>query len=202
MLTVTRPGGPTLAYSVTGSGSALVFSHGILMDATMFDAQVAEFGSAYRCLTWDQRGHGATGVVAEPFTFWDSAADLLAVMDDAGIDRAVLIGMSQGGFVGLRAALLAPDRVRGLVLLDTQAGLEADDAAPLYRSMAENWDRDGYDADVAGFVAGLILGPADHAPWMDKWRAQPKEQVLQPTYTLVERDDLTPGWRRSPHRPS
>jgi 3-oxoadipate enol-lactonase len=189
---IDRPDGVRIAYTDTGGdGLPVVFSHGILMDASMFDAQVAEFGSAYRCLTWDQRGHGETGMVSEPFTYWDSAHDLLAILDDAGVETAVLAGMSQGGFVSLRVALLAPERVRALVFIDSQAGCEAEDAAPLYKSMAENWARDGYDEAVAAFVADPILGPAPHEPWLDKWRSYPKEQVLQPVNTLIERDDLT-----------
>ena len=193
MPTVARPGNPSISYADTGGeGPVVVFSHGILMDASMFDAQVAALSPAYRCITWDQRGHGQTGLVTEPFTFWDSAHDLLAVLDDAGVATAVLAGMSQGGFLSLRAALLAPERVRALVLIDSQAGLEADDAAPLYRSMAENWSEAGYDDAVAAFVAELILGKdAESAPWLTKWKEFPKEQVLQPTYALLERDDIT-----------
>jgi 3-oxoadipate enol-lactonase len=185
--------GVALAYNDTGgAGPVLVFSHGILMDATMFDAQVAEFSASYRCITWDQRGHGATGLARDPFTYWDSAADLLAILDAAEVDSAVLLGMSQGGFVSLRVALVAPGRVRALVFIDSQAGLEAPEAAPLYQQMAENWAANGYDDGVARYVADLILGPtADVDPWLDKWRALPKEQVLQPTYTLLGRDDLT-----------
>jgi pimeloyl-ACP methyl ester carboxylesterase len=201
MPTLERAGQPAIAYTDTGGdGSVVVFSHGILMDQSMFDAQVAAVTPAYRCITWDQRGHGATGLVTRPFSFWDSAGDLLAVLDDAGVDSAVLIGMSQGGFVSLRVALLAPDRVRALVFLDSQAGLEAEDAAPLYRSMAETWAQDGYDPAVAAFVATLILGEnADPAPWTAKWSAYPKEQVLQPTYTLLSRDDLTGRLEEVPH---
>jgi pimeloyl-ACP methyl ester carboxylesterase len=162
------------------------------MDSSMFDAQVGALAAAYRCLTWDQRGHGATGLVDEAFSYWDSAEDLLAVLDDAGVEKAVLVGMSQGGFVSSRVALTAPDRVHGLVFFDSQAGLEAEDAAPLYRGMAETWARDGYDPAVADFVAALILGPsAETETWKQKWSAYPKEQVLQPTYTLLARDDLT-----------
>lgn len=196
MPTVTRPGAPPIVYTDTGGGRpVVVLSHGILMDASMFDAQVAALTPAYRCITWDQRGHGATGLVTDAFTFWDSAEDLLAILDAAGVDSAVLLGMSQGGFVSLRAALLAPDRVLGLVFLDSQAGQEADDAAPLYRGMAETWAQDGYDPAVAEFVAALIIGDqrasADYEPWTAKWAGFPKEQVLQPVYALLDRDDLT-----------
>ena len=73
-------------------------------------------------ITWDERGFGDTEYDGEPFTYWDSAADCLGLLDHLGIDRAVVGGMSQGGFVSLRAALTAPERVRGLILIDTQAG--------------------------------------------------------------------------------
>jgi pimeloyl-ACP methyl ester carboxylesterase len=192
MPTISRPDGAQIHFTDTGGdGPVLVFSHGILMDASMFDAQVAEFASSYRCLAWDQRGHGDTGLASAPFTYWDSAHDLVAILDDAGVDNAVLIGMSQGGFVSLRVALEAPDRVRALVFIDSQAGVEAEDAAPLYKSMAENWATNGYDEGVAHFVADLILGPADHEPWIAKWRNLPQEQVLQPVNTLLGREDLT-----------
>jgi pimeloyl-ACP methyl ester carboxylesterase len=201
MPTVRRAGQPAIAYTDTGGDRpAVVFSHGILMDQSMFDAQVAALAPAYRCISWDQRGHGATGMVTEEFSFWDSVDDLLAILDDAGVGSAVLIGMSQGGFVSLRVALRAPDRVRGLVFIDSQAGLEAEDAAPLYRAMAETWAQEGYDPAVAGFIATLILGEhADPEPWTAKWNAYPKEQVLQPTYTLLSRDDLTDRLGEVPH---
>jgi pimeloyl-ACP methyl ester carboxylesterase len=192
MPNVSRPGGVQVSYTDSGgAGPVVVFSHGILMDGSMFDAQVAALSPAYRCITWDQRGHGDTGLVSESFTYWDSAGDLLAILEVAGVDDAVLVGMSQGGFVGQRVALTHPERVRGLVFIDSQAGLEAEEAGPLYRQMAENWAKEGYDEAVAAFVADLILGPADHEPWLEKWRGLPQEQVLQPTYTLLEREDLT-----------
>src|SRR5207244_11339634 len=98
MPTVSRPGGVKISYADTGGdGPSVVLSHGILMDASMFDAQVAALSPSYRCITWDQRGHGETGLVTEPFSYWDSAHDLLAVLDDAGVDAAVPVGMSQGG---------------------------------------------------------------------------------------------------------
>ena len=104
-----------------GQGPAVVFSHGYLMDHSMFDRQVTALAPQYRVITWDQRGHGGTRATGA-FTYWDSAADVLALLDQLGVERAVLAGMSQGGFLSLRAALTAPDRVQALVLIDSQAG--------------------------------------------------------------------------------
>ena len=71
-------------------------------------------------ITWDQRGFGQTEFDSQPFTYWDSADDCLGLLDHLQLDRAVIGGMSQGGFVALRAALKAPERVRALILHRTR----------------------------------------------------------------------------------
>ena len=108
-------------------------------------------------ITWDQRGHGGTRAPG-PFTYWDSAADVLALLDQLGVERAVLAGMSQGGFLSLRAALTAPDQVRALVLIDSQAGLEDPAVAPGYEQMHQAWLEHG-PGPVQEVVASIILGP-------------------------------------------
>ncbi len=173
-----------------GDGPAVVFSHGFLMDHEMFDPQVAALAGEWRVVTWDQRGHGSTPATA-PFTYWDSARDLLGLLDHLGVAQAVLGGMSQGGFVSLRAALLAPSRVRALVLIDTQSGLEDPEAIPLFDAMHDEWVANG-PAAVRDAVAAMILGEgADTAPWYAKWDAIPKEHLTLPYRCLVDRDDLT-----------
>ena len=87
-----------------GTGPAVLLSHGFLMDHTMFDAQVEALAPQYRCVRWDERGFGATPAPG-PFTYWDSADDAVGLLDHLGIDEAVFVGMSQGGFLSLRAAL-------------------------------------------------------------------------------------------------
>ena len=89
-----------------GQGPVVVFSHGFLMDRTMFGQQVTALTPQYRVITWDQRGHGGTRATGA-FTYWDSAVDVLALLDHLGVERAVLAGMSQGGFVSLRATGIA-----------------------------------------------------------------------------------------------
>ena len=175
--------------SVSG-GPAVVFSHGIMMDHEMFAPQVNALRDTYRCITWDQRGHGDTAS-GGAFSYWDSARDLLALLDLTGVDRAFLVGMSQGGFVGMRAALLAPERILGLVFIDSQAGPEDPDKVPMYEAFATSWVEGGPNVSIAETVAGIILGEGpDHGPWMEKWMARDPALVAEPYRALVEREDL------------
>lgn len=175
-----------------GAGPPVVLGHGFLMDQTMFDAQVAALGDDYRVVTWDARGFGQTEFDAEPFTYWDLAADCLGLMDHLGIDRAVVGGMSQGGFVALRVALEAPARVRGLFLLSTQAGTEAAENIPLYAAMIEDWTTNGPHDELAATVAQIIItDPSTSPSWIATWQARQKELLRQPGATLLGRDDLT-----------
>jgi pimeloyl-ACP methyl ester carboxylesterase len=142
-------------------------------------------------ITWDERGFGDTDYDGEPFTYWDSAQDCLGLLDHLGIDRAVVGGMSQGGFISLRAALLAPERVRGLILIDTQAGTEDPDVVPLYRGMLDEWAATGPSDELAAVVASIILGePTIDAAYTAKWQSRPKEGIAQPGTTLLTRDTV------------
>jgi pimeloyl-ACP methyl ester carboxylesterase len=184
--------GQRLHYEDTGGdGPAVVFSHGLFMDETMFDPQVAALRDRYRCIAWDERGHGQTGDTTEPFTYWDSAEDLAALLGSLGVERAVLAGMSQGGFLSLRCALRHPELVRALILIDTQAGVEDPDRLPGYQVMVDNWVANGPDQPTLDIIAGLILGegyPA--AEWQEKWTRQSNENLVTVFTTLVTREDL------------
>src|SRR5260221_8571534 len=125
-----------------GDGPAVIFSHGFLMDHEMFAPQVEELSGEFRCITWDERGFGQTEATSD-FTYWDSADDALALLTHLGIDRAFLVGMSQGGFLSMRAALRASERVLGLGLIDTQSGPEAEEFLPVYNAMTEDWLTNG-----------------------------------------------------------
>jgi pimeloyl-ACP methyl ester carboxylesterase len=175
-----------------GDGSAVILSHGFLMDREMFAAQVEALAPEFRVITWDARGHGETEFDGQPFTYWDSARDCLGLLDHLGIGGAVLGGMSQGGFLSMRAALLAADRVAALVLIDTQAGPEDPERLPVYRQMQQTWLQAGPIDDLTEAVAGLIIGnPAHNRAWIEKWRRLPVESMREPGNTLFEREDLT-----------
>ncbi|HSL74446.1 MAG TPA: alpha/beta hydrolase [Ilumatobacteraceae bacterium] len=175
-----------------GDGPVVILAHGFLMDLEMFAPQVAALRDQYRVVTWDERGFGATEYDGQPFTYWDSAADCLGLLDHLGIERAVVGGMSQGGFLSLRVALTAPERVRGLILLDTQAGTEDPEVVPGYEGMRDTWLAAGPVDDLVNAVAGLIISDPDVNPiWIAKWKQRPNDFIQQPFATLMGRDDVT-----------
>jgi 3-oxoadipate enol-lactonase len=183
-------GHPTYFEDTGGDGPVVLFSHGFLMDHEMFAPQVSALAPEFRVVTWDERGFGATPA-GGPFSYWDSADDALGLLDHLGVESAVLGGMSQGGFLSLRAALRAPERVRALVLIDTQAGTEDPAAVPAYEEMNREWRANGPGA-VQDAIASQILGPGvDWAPWLAKWAAMPRTALEHPFRCLIDRDDIT-----------
>ncbi len=179
-----------------GDGPAVLFSHGFMMDHTMFDPQVEALAGDYRCIRWDERGFGDTPAPAD-FTYWDSADDAVGVLDACGVDQAVFVGMSQGGFLSLRAALAHPDRVRAIVLIDSAADIDDAETLEGYGGMlaALTGDDDEVWEAVAAGVAGLILGTEElNDDWIPKWRARRgdhRQDLLHAGATLVGRDDIS-----------
>ena len=179
-----------------GQGPVLVFSHGLLMDHSMFDAQIQALQNRYRCISWDERGHGQTADPQQcaPFTYYDSADDLVALLDELGVDQAVLVGMSQGGFLSLRCALMYPQRVRALVLIDTQAGLEDEEAAQQLGALFKSWIEHGLSDDMATMVEHVVIGQgwSGAAVWRERWRQITPINLAHSVAALALRDDITP----------
>jgi 3-oxoadipate enol-lactonase len=175
-----------------GEGPPIVFSHGFLMDHRMFAPQVADLADVFRVITWDARGFGQTEFDGTPFSYWDAARDVFGLLDVLGIERAVLAGMSQGGYLSLRAALLQPDRVRALVLIDTQAPPESADKIAEYRAMIATWSEHGLRRG-----AGVRWSPADpRRPvladiWKARWREMGPSSPGAGRGALLDRDDIS-----------
>ena len=189
---VAEVNGQSINYEDTGGdGPAIIFSHGFLMDLTMFDAQVEALSGTWRCVRWDERGFGETPATA-PFSYWDSADDAVALLDHLGIETAVFVGMSQGGFLSLRAALAHPERVRALVLIDSQAGVDDAETLAGYGGMVAHWLSDEPLGEVGQFVAGLIIDdPELSAEWIAKWEQRRSPQIEHAAGALLARDDIS-----------
>ncbi|MGA0602160.1 alpha/beta fold hydrolase [Caulobacter sp. KR2-114] len=188
--------GQNIYYEDTGgTGPAIIFSHGLFMDHAMFAPQVEALKGRWRCITWDERGHAGTASdTLAPFSYYDSADDLAALLKHLGIERAVLAGMSQGGFLSLRCALTHPQIVRALVLIDTQAGQEDPNALEGHMQLANTWATQGLSDEMAGIIEHIILGEgwAGAPAWKAKWKTIKPVNVLGCMQTLASRDDITP----------
>jgi 3-oxoadipate enol-lactonase len=140
--------GARLAYQVTGDGPAIVLVHGFGLDMRMWDSQVPELEKRFRVVRYDCRGFGASGPF-DPAVGYTHAGDLIALLDHLGIGKAVLAGLSFGGRVVTQAALAAPDRVAGLVLLDAVV-----DGVPWDAESATGLNEAAEQAQTRGLLAG------------------------------------------------
>ncbi len=107
-----------IVYDISGpeDAPAVVCTHGLSMDRRTFDVQVEALSDQYRVLTWDMPGHGeSVGFDGRRFTFALMAECLVGVMDDVGIDRAALLGVSLGSLVNQYVAYHHPERVTAVI---------------------------------------------------------------------------------------
>lgn len=107
-------------YVKRGSGPPIVFIHGMIMTAEMWEPQMDALENAFTTIAYDVRGHGCTGGSEEnPYSIDLFASDLNALLNALDIDRAVICGLSMGGAIAQAFAAVHPQRVTGLVLADT-----------------------------------------------------------------------------------
>ncbi len=128
--------GATLHYSDTGGeGETIVFSHGLLFSGQMFDAQVAALSAGYRCITYDHRGQGQSEVTEDGYDMETLSDDAAALIETLNAGPCHFVGLSMGGFVGMRLAVRRPDLIKSLVLIETSADPEPAENAPRYRKL-------------------------------------------------------------------
>ena len=108
-----------------GGGPPIVFSHGLLLSSRLWDAQVEALKGRFRCIRYDHRGQGESADTADRSIAMDTcAADAAALVEALGAAPCHFVGLSMGGFVGLRLALRRPELLRSLALLETSADPE------------------------------------------------------------------------------
>lgn len=131
--------GIRIRYDVEGSGPAVLLSHGYSATGRMWDAQRTALADRYRVISWDMRGHGATECPDDPGCYSADAtvADMKALLDHLGVARAVVGGLSLGGYVSLAFFLAHPAMVRALVLADTGPGFRNPEARAAWNRRAE-----------------------------------------------------------------
>ncbi|KAK7191603.1 hypothetical protein DPSP01_004790 [Paraphaeosphaeria sporulosa] len=181
--------------AIDASKPTLVCINSMCMTTALFTPQFEspELSSAVNILAIEPLGHGSTSfpTKATHFTYWDSAAVALEAMTALGVEKAFLLGTSQGGWMVVRMALLAPSRILGLLPLGTSMDAETAetrekgcwDPVPLLYPFAEKWTSakptpdfeidDTWCGMVASFGFGAHATEASTAFWT---------QVLKDTY--------------------
>jgi 3-oxoadipate enol-lactonase len=165
--------------SAGDGGPAVVLVHAGIADVRMWDREFAALADRHRVVRYDVRGFGRS---PDPTRDYFDHDDLLAVLDDAGLDRAVLVGASNGGRIVLDAAITAPGRVQALVLVGSAlpgvplgADVEADFDAEGEALMAGDVDR-AREINLRWWVDGVGRDPSAVDPsvramvtgWLDE----------------------------------
>jgi 3-oxoadipate enol-lactonase len=134
--------GAVVAYSDTGAPAAepdaptIVFGHGLLFSGWMFTDQIEALKDTYRCVAIDWRGQGASPAASDGYDMDTLSRDAIAVIEHLDVGAVHYVGLSMGGFVGMRVAARRPDLVRTLTLLDTSADPEEPAAAIQDKALA------------------------------------------------------------------
>jgi pimeloyl-ACP methyl ester carboxylesterase len=177
-------------YAIWGDGPPLILLHGGLGNMEYFGGQVGEFAKHYKVIAMDSRGHGRSTRNADPYSYGLMAKDVVALMDHLKIDKASIVGWSDGGIIGIDIAINNPQRLDKLFAFGANtnvAGLKPDiDKNAIFAKYIENAAKD-YER--------LSKTPKDFEAFVTQigqmWATQPdykKEQLATITATVAIAD--------------
>ncbi|KAG9231134.1 putative alpha/beta hydrolase [Amylocarpus encephaloides] len=219
-LKVPHRGGITAGYKLSNntydpSKPTCVLINSMCMTSSLYDAQFhdARLTHAMNLLAIEPLGHGATSCPAEHFTYWDTAVMALQVMEGLGIEKAFVLGTSQGGWVVVRMALLAPERILGVLPLGTSMDYESSSSrskgcwnpAEALTPFVQKWSSSTPTPDFVvddiwcGMVAGIGFGSSATPELSEFWTKTLKEvysgdegrrKLRMAALCLLERDGL------------
>jgi pimeloyl-ACP methyl ester carboxylesterase len=148
--------GVNIYYEVHGSGPVILLSHGYSATSQMWAGQIEALGKDHTLVTWDMRGHGQSDYPEDQAQYSEEATveDMKAILDAVGADKAIVGGLSLGGYMSLAFNATYPERVRALLIIDTGPGYKNDQAREGWNQTslktAERWERDGLTRQEGG----------------------------------------------------
>jgi pimeloyl-ACP methyl ester carboxylesterase len=141
-----------LGYDDEGTGPAVVLLHGFPLGRWIWDGPRAALRDRYRVIAPDLRGHGESEVTPGPYAMDALAEDVARLLDGLGVERAVVGGLSMGGYVAFAFWRRFPERVRALLLCDTRA--KGDDRGE--KIMRQSTAQVALDRGTAAVVDGML----------------------------------------------
>lgn len=201
----TTVNGVHIGYTDTGrpagrpGAATVVFGHGLLFGGWMFRAQIDVLRRDYRCVTVDWRGQGSTPPTDSGYDMDSLSADALGLIERLALGPVHYVGLSMGGFVGLRLAVRHGARLRSLTLLDTSADAEDARLARRLRGLAAGYRLFGL-APVRRPAAKLLFGqtfrrsargPEVVAEWARRLRRGDRRGVSVAARAVANRASVT-----------
>jgi pimeloyl-ACP methyl ester carboxylesterase len=162
-LPAVEAGGLSVAYARAGRGPPIVLLHGILSDSRAWSRQVAGLAGEFTAIAWDAPGAGQSSDPPEDFTAGDYANCLAGFMEELGLERAHILGLSWGGVLAQELYRRHPDRVRSLILADTYAGWAGSLPEEVWRKRLEECLRES-ELPAAEFVPKWLPGLVSEEP--------------------------------------
>ena len=147
---------------------------------------------SYFVVTFDVRGHGKSKNGGAPWTYWDVAQDIIGIMDHLNIDKAIVGGTSQGGFVSLRCALLAPSRVKAIIPIATSARAYGPERRAYYQAMLDRSRVDPIKGAVDEIGDGMLQYTNAKSPFLSQyrsWIAQTPAEDVEPDFVALRDHD-------------
>jgi len=156
--------GVLIYYEERGKGPAVLMTHGYGATLRMWDRQMEALAHFYRMIAWDMRGHGQTDSPEDPAAYSHEAtiADMTAVLHACGVERAVIAGLSLGGFMSLAFHLAHRDRVSALMLFDTGPGYKKERSREQWNRYAEETARAFESKGIEAVGTSAEVAVAEH----------------------------------------
>lgn len=187
---------PESVVTESGDGPPVVFVHGMLMDRTLFKPQLSALSDTYRTIAYDLRAR--TDRYEGPYDLPTLADDLAALLDALSIESIVLAGVSMGGFMALHFADRYPERIRGIILINSMAATHTEAEQEEYSQLAAQVREQGPTDPLLDIGRVQMFGettletqPALVKHWVDRWRTYPGEAVYHEMHAWIDRADFT-----------
>lgn len=183
----------------SGRGEAVLFIHGFPLNSAQWEDQVYQLPERWRWLAPDLRGFGNSeaGSGDGPLGMDLFADDIIAFLDTLGIERAVICGLSMGGYIAFALWRWHPKRIRGLILCNTRAGADTEEGRTARRALIEEVERGGTGAVVDEFLPRLLSAKSRETrpDLVDQVRGMiestPRRTIVQALEGMKERPDST-----------
>jgi pimeloyl-ACP methyl ester carboxylesterase len=141
--------GASIYYEIHGKGPAILLTHGFSQTSRMWTGQIEAWSRRHTLILWDMRGHGLSKSPEDPAAYSEAStvSDMAAVLDAAGAERAVIAGLSLGGYMSLAFCTSHPDRATAIIAIDTGPGYRDPQAREKWNAhavgIAERYEREG-----------------------------------------------------------